>query len=190
MISIEKILESFNYDPTEGILKWKIYRYSGSNYSKMECYPGKIINSKATSLYGERMTTSKICWALYYKKYPDYPIIDHKDGNTKNIKIKNLREATNSQNQMNKIIQSNNTSGIVGVFWYQSKKKWCARIIFENNKIHLGYFNNVENAIKARKNAEEEYFGEFSRKNSRCELDQVILSEQQLVKQTRFTKPF
>ena len=32
--------------------------------------------------------------------------------------------------------------------------------------IHLGYFSNFDNAVNARKEAEEKYFGEFSYEKS------------------------
>lgn len=78
----------------------------------------------------------------------------------------NLREATHSQNNMNKGLQSNNTSGVVGVGWYSKTNKWRAHIMVDRKFIHLGLFDSFENAVKARKEAEEKYFGEFSYDNS------------------------
>lgn len=90
--------------------------------------------------------------------------VDHICGeNTKNDNRKyNLRLATPSQNNMNKKIQSNNTSGVAGVYWANSKSKWCACITVNKKKFHLGYYDNFEDAVKARKEAEEKYFGEYA----------------------------
>lgn len=67
---------------------------------------------------------------------------------------------------MNKEILARNTSGVTGVGWVKSKQQWRARITVEYKEIHLGYFDKFEDAAKARKDAEEKYFGEFSYDNS------------------------
>ena len=74
----------------------------------------------------------------------------------------NLRIATVSQNGMNKGIQSNNTSGVTGVNWDKRRNKWRARIKIDEKEKYLGEFVNFEDAVKARKDAEEKYFGEYA----------------------------
>ena len=74
----------------------------------------------------------------------------------------NLRLATISQNGMNKTLQSNNTSGVAGINWDKGREKWRARIKINRREIHLGYFNDFNDAVLARKNAEKKYFGEYS----------------------------
>ena len=56
---------------------------------------------------------------------------------------------------------STNTSGYNGVYWNKRTNKWIAQIGFKGKKYHLGSFNKVEDAVKARKNAEERIYGEF-----------------------------
>ena len=55
-------------------------------------------------------------------------------------------------------IASNNTSGVRGVTWHRRMQRWQARIIFKGQTIHLGYFDSLEDAAKARALAEEKYF--------------------------------
>ena len=78
----------------------------------------------------------------------------------------NLRRATHSQNGINKRMQSNNTSGYVGVGKHKRTQKWRAYIIINKKQIELGLFDNKMDAVKARKIAEEKYFGEWSYDNS------------------------
>lgn len=78
----------------------------------------------------------------------------------------NLRIATKSQNNMNKGLQSNNTSSITGVGWHKGVNKWIAYITINKKRINLGSFANFDEAVKVRKQAEEKYFGEFSYDNS------------------------
>lgn len=51
-----------------------------------------------------------------------------------------------------------NKSGFKGVCWSKRSKKWYANIGFRKKHICLGYFDKKEDAIKARKEAEEKYF--------------------------------
>lgn len=94
--------------------------------------------------------------------------IDHIHGkNTRNDNRKsNLRICTHSQNLMNVPIRLNNTSGTTGVNWFKPAKKWCAEIQVDKKSICLGYYNDIKDAIRARKEAEEKYFGEYSYENS------------------------
>lgn len=92
--------------------------------------------------------------------------IDHRNNNKADNRKFNLRKATVSQNIMNRTIKSNNTSGCTGVYWNKQKNKWTAKIIVNKKQIYLGFFDKFEDAVKARKEAEDKYFGEFSYDNS------------------------
>jgi len=98
---------------------------------------------------------------------PDDMDVDHIFHNTWDNRKEFLRIVTESQNQMNQKIRINNKSGIPGVNLNKKDNKWRARIRVNNKEIHLGYFNNKEDAIKARKKGEQKYFGEFAFKNNK-----------------------
>jgi hypothetical protein len=74
---------------------------------------------------------------------------------------------THQENQMNRSMQSNNTSGIKGVHFHKNTNKWRARISIDGKQKHLGLFTNIEDAIQTRKRKAKEVFGEYI--NS-CEL--------------------
>lgn len=77
----------------------------------------------------------------------------------------NLRICTHAENMMNVPPKSNLTkSGVPGVYFDHGK--WVARISENNNEHYLGRYDNKEDAIAARKEAEEKYFGEYSYDNS------------------------
>lgn len=100
-------------------------------------------------------------------KAPDGKVVDHKDGDTLNNTRANLRVCTKSENNMNKGVAKNNTSGIRGVSWNKRQKKWEAKIKLNRRTRHLGCFKDINDAAEARRQAEEELFGEFSYRNSR-----------------------
>ena len=93
--------------------------------------------------------------------------IDHINGNPLDNRKTNLRICTQSNNCKNKSINSNNKSGIVGVYFDNRTQKWVANIKVNYKKINLGYFNTLDEAAKMRKEAEEKYFGDYSIEKSR-----------------------
>lgn len=88
---------------------------------------------------------------------------DHIDGNKLNNRRSNLRIVDSSKNAMNKEIRKDNTSGFTGVTFCKNINKWLAQIGFQRRNITLGYYENIEDAIEARKKAEIELFSEYSR---------------------------
>ena len=90
---------------------------------------------------------------------------DHADRNPLNNRRNNLRPATVSENNRNRGLFQNNTSGIIGVS-YESKvkgsNKWAARLYFEGKRYWLGRFKEKDDAIRARLQAEAKYYKEFA----------------------------
>lgn len=93
---------------------------------------------------------------LGYKNY------DHIDKNELNNLHNNFRECTHQQNDFNRGLYSNNTSGVTGVCWHKLCQKWKAAIMINGKSIHLGVFADKNEAIKTRLIAEIKYFGEFA----------------------------
>lgn len=52
----------------------------------------------------------------------------------------------------------NSTTGHRGVWYDKSRGKYCAELMLRGKKIRLGRYENIEDAIEARKQGEEEYF--------------------------------
>lgn len=77
-----------------------------------------------------------------------------------------LRIVTWSQNQMNKSLQQNNTTGYKGVSFDKKTGRYRARIMVNKKNIDLGYFDTAEEASQAYENASDKYHGEYSYKNS------------------------
>ena len=96
--------------------------------------------------------------------------VDHIHGeNTKHDNRKsNLRVVNSSQNGMNKPMYSNNTSGRTGVYWNKSRNRWKVIIQVNKKSKYIGMYKNFEDAVKARKEAEDKYYGEFSYINSQA----------------------
>jgi hypothetical protein len=58
-------------------------------------------------------------------------------------------------------LRSDNKSGYPGVCWVTSKRKYKAAITFKQTTYHLGYYDDIDGAIEAKKEAENNLFGNF-----------------------------
>lgn len=95
--------------------------------------------------------------------FPDNMVVDHVNGDITDNRKANLRVCTQHDNSMNCKISKNNTSGCTGVVWNKGKKKWTAQICYNYKTYCLGHFNKFDDAVKARKEAEEKYFGKYAK---------------------------
>jgi hypothetical protein len=87
-------------------------------------------------------------------------VVEHVDADKANNRWDNLRMVTNAENMRNlndKLTTSNN-SGHRGVCWRANRNTWQASIRVNGHLIHCGSYDTIEEAIAARKAAEEIYY--------------------------------
>lgn len=89
----------------------------------------------------------------------NYQHIDHINHLKHDNRKQNIRSVNPTQNAMNK-------ANVTGVYYDNTKQKWKAKIQLYHKVINLGSFDSFEDALFARKEAEEKYYGEFSYGNS------------------------
>jgi hypothetical protein len=77
-------------------------------------------------------------------------VVDHIDNNSLNNRIDNLQIITQRENASKD--QKNKTSNFTGVYWFKANKKWRAYIKIGLKQVHLGYFDNEEEASNAYQN--------------------------------------
>lgn len=83
--------------------------------------------------------------------------IDHINGDGLDNSKLNLRLVVEGENNRNMPMQSNNTSGAVGVEWCKKTCKWVASISSNRKKVYLGAYVEFSEAVVVRKKAEKEY---------------------------------
>ena len=91
--------------------------------------------------------------------------MDHKDRNSLNNHISNLRWCTKEENQHNRSKNKNGTSMYKGVSFHKPLNKWRAYIKHNVQRIHLGYFNDEADAGRAYDRKANELFREFANLN-------------------------
>ena len=125
---------------------------SNRGYYKVNlCSDGNVYNKSVHNLVAEYFIANP------YNK----PFVDHINNNKLDNNVRNLRYVTNQENQMNSKLRSNNSTNYKGVYYYKKSKKWEVKIGNNGKLLHLGYFDNIEDAINARVKKAKELFGEY-----------------------------
>lgn len=88
----------------------------------------------------------------------NFQFIDHINRDSLDNRRDNLRPVTNKQNLENRRLQANNLSGHTGVCWDKQLSKWRVGIGHNGRSIYIGVFDNLDDAILSRKEAEQKYF--------------------------------
>lgn len=86
-------------------------------------------------------------------------------------KVDNMKKLYKDNTAPCKLVESKhprktNISGVTGVWLDKTRNLWTAEITFKRKKIFLGRFIKKEDAVKARKNAEKEYFDAYLNEQS------------------------
>lgn len=138
------------------------------DYDKIKDYCWTITNNGYVSAYNPKNRNRVLLHRIIMECDNTEVYIDHKHGEKSRFdnRKSNLRIATPNQNAMNRVLLQTNTSGVTGVSFNKKRDKWEAYIGIDNKRINLGRFNDFEDAVSARKEAEEKYFGEWSYDNS------------------------
>lgn len=148
-------------------LKGEPFWFDKEDYVKIKNYCW-FYDKKGYVTATEKKTKKTIfLHVLVMSPVSDGMIVDHKKHPPRNEKKMdnrkcNLEVKTQSQNMMNMSLPSNNTSGVKGVSWSKAEQKWKAYIGINNTRLHLGTFTCKNDAIVARKQAEEKYFGKYN----------------------------
>ena len=95
----------------------------------------------------------------------DLPCVDHKDRNSLNNHISNLRWCSKRQNNQNRSKQKNTTSVYKGVCFEKRSNKWLAQIKHNGRSIHIGLFTDESEAAHAYDRKASELFREFAHLN-------------------------
>lgn len=86
------------------------------------------------------------------------------------MQAQDLKEHT-ELSSLNSKIASNNTSGVKGVSLSKENKMWNARLYFKGTLVLNSRFVKKEDAIRARRDAEEKYFKPILKKYHRVEIE-------------------
>lgn len=165
----EYIRSLIDYDPNTGICTWKprsreLFANNQAFSTWNTRFSGKRAGSYSTDRRGYRCRTIRIknklflehrlIWMVMTGKEPP-SAIDHINRDGTDNRWCNLRDA-GGDNNLNMSKRSDNKSGVTGVSWNKNANMWSAYVNLNGNRTHLGYFNVLEEAATAVKQARQE----------------------------------
>ncbi|AUR99409.1 hypothetical protein NVP1265O_30 [Vibrio phage 1.265.O._10N.286.52.F6] len=167
MITQELVKELLHYDPETGEFTHKHRgRHHFSNDGRFRHWNDRFSGLKAgkkrsngywiITIFNKAYRAHRIAWLYVYGSFPSGQI-DHINGVRNDNRIKNLRDVNQAENGKNQKRRSTNTSGVTGVWFSKQKGKYVAEILVNGVKHHIGTFESVTAAAKARKEAERKF---------------------------------
>lgn len=165
---VEILRKLIDYDPRTGVARWKPRpesmfscgartpaqkanawnaRFAGSELSWV------LTGYRAAEIDGATYLVHRLVWKIMTGEEPP-EFIDHINGVRDDNRWENLRAATRQQNNRNARRRKDNRSGVSGVQWHKASAKWQAAIGSGATRSFLGVYDNIEDAIAARKCAE------------------------------------
>ena len=160
-ITIDELRARVSYDPESGQFTW---------LHSEKCRPSwnsRFVGKKALCaphsngyLFGaianQKLFAHRVAWALHHGQWPDGEV-DHVNHDKTDNRISNLRVVQRTQNAMNLSKSKRNVSGVTGVFKHSQTGRWQAQIRVGRTSIHLGSFESFDDAVAARRQAEEQH---------------------------------
>jgi hypothetical protein len=149
------------------------HNYSVSNFGRVRNdRTGRIMTNVLNSLGYHVVTLSKngkaknfgvhrLMAIAFIENVHDKICVDHINNIRCDNRLENLRWATFVENAQNVKLLNVNKSGVKGVFFDNIRNKWKVGITINGKSKHIGYYTNIEDAKKARRQKALEIFGEF-----------------------------
>lgn len=168
-LDTERLHKLLRYEPDTGVIRWN---------GRGRLRDGRVAGSVDKDGYlvlridGRRFPLHRIAFALHFGRWPEQDI-DHADGDRRNNRIGNLREATRTQNNANSKFRVNNTSGLRGVHWHAASMKWRAMIRENKRSRCLGLYASKEEAHDRFLAAANAAYGAFSPKGAQLCVSQI-----------------
>lgn len=147
-ITKEQLAELLDYCEETGVFTWKSAHH-------WRAKPGMVAGNIDPShgyckigVLGANYYAHRLAWLVVHGEFPNEQV-DHIDGNRTNNAIKNLRLATQSENNQNLRAPRGDRKGqLLGVYRTESGR-WRAAIRINKKSIHLGNFDTQEGAYEA-----------------------------------------
>lgn len=157
-ISINDLRKLLRYDPSSGLLFWRINRGNAvlgapAGWQKQNGY-------REVSVLGRHLQVHRVAWVIHHGEWPSDQI-DHINLDPSDNRISNLRLATQAENNWNVGPRKTNKLSLKGVC--RKNGKYMAQIQVRRKKIYLGFFDSPELAHDAYCRAAAKLHGEFMR---------------------------
>lgn len=159
VLTREQLFKTLLYRPIQGDFIW----LNPSKYhSKLHGTIAGSLDAKGyvrVKIDGKPYLAHRLAWFYMTGAWPKKQL-DHRNKVKNDNSWLNLREADDSDQNGNKDLRINNTSGFRGVYYMKRRNVWIAQLCTKPYK-YLGSYQTKEEAAEKYKEAAKEYFGEF-----------------------------
>ena len=140
----EWISEQVEIDPDSGCWIWPLALRNGYG---------------VLGFQGKKLYVHRLMFSVFVGPLVEGLVLDHTDCiSTACCNPAHLRQVSPVGNQQNQRgLRANNTSGQPGVTWDKKSGKWLAQISVDRKRLSLGRFTNLDDAIAARKAGEAKF---------------------------------
>jgi len=169
--------QALSYNKDTGDIAWKLRPPSHfKNRNAYESFNGRYAGKKAGSVSRNGYLkigidgVSYLAHRLIYKMKKGVDPsgeIDHRDTDRLNNKWSNLRLSTSSQNQHNASIRKDNKTGFKGVHFDKKRNKYVAHVRVDGRTVYQEFFDDPEEAYKARCKAAKRLHKRFARNETK-----------------------
>jgi hypothetical protein len=171
---VDYLRSRLDYDPETGKLYWKHWhREHFSTKNAWAIWNSRFATKRAGTALGTKgyhvitidripQLVHRVIWKLTTGNDPSVSI-DHINNKRTDNRITNLRLATPTEQQWNRRLGKNNTSGLKGAFFVKRTDKWEGQIKIRRKQHYLGTFNTREEAAAAYEAAARKLHGRFYR---------------------------
>lgn len=156
-ITAERLRELLLYDPETGMFTNRCRRGNKAHAGAIAGFISK--GYRRLCIDGALVLAHRAVWCYVTGSWPTNQL-DHIDRDKLNNRISNLRNATNSVNQQNRLrARTDNAIGLLGVSKSTSRrtKPWLAKIQGNGHQRFIGYFSTPEEAHEAYLSAKARY---------------------------------
>lgn len=162
-LTLDRLKEILHYDPATGYWHW-LMTLSNRAIAGNEAGSLRVRGDITIRVEGIEYKSHRLAWFYMTGEWPKDQI-DHKDLVRSHNWWTNLRLANNSQNNANRRVRSDSSTGVKGVIRNPRSKinPYHARIRVGGKVKILGQFATIEAASDAYAIAAERVFGEFAR---------------------------
>lgn len=154
MITADQLRAELSYDPETGVFRRAVAR--GGQDVGVEAGWLNARGYVDINVAGKRYPAHRLAWLYVYGEWPKQTI-DHINQQPTDNRLCNLRDVSQGENNRNRGLMRNNTSGVKGVYWHKVSEAWMVCAHVNKRTKALGYFSDWFDAVCARKSWEASY---------------------------------
>lgn len=157
-IDLEELRNRLDYDPSTGILTWKIKRRSVNPGDRAGCIARD--GYRKITYNNQIYPASVLIWFWMTGVWP-FEVVDHKNRIKDDNRWLNLRLATQRQNTTNSRTKLGDRRGIQEMWGPRAGTRYRVGMCVEGKRLEIGLFKSLEEAKEAYRSASIKYRKEF-----------------------------